>query len=190
MSPLPWDSPETTRWRALPMHSVVRPTADRLPLDGSWRFQLLPTPQAPLADRWTRLDVPGCWTMQDFDDLHGVGDLPQYTNVQMPWPELPPHVPAANPTGVHERDFDIPGEWAGRRIVLHIGAAESVVIAEVNGIPVGHGKDSHLAGATPYASPSSNGPTPPIWRTRTSGGTAASPARSSSTRPIRCTWPM
>ena len=146
MSPLPWDSPETTRWRALPMHAVVRPSADRLPLDGSWRFQLLPTPQAPLADRWTRLDVPGCWTMQDFDDLHGVGDLPQYTNVQMPWPELPPHVPAANPTGVHERDFDIPGEWAGRRIVLHIGAAESVVIAEVNGIPVGHGKDSHLAG--------------------------------------------
>jgi beta-galactosidase len=128
------------------MHAVVRPAADRLSLDGRWRFQLLPHPEAPLARRWTYLDVPGCWTVQDFDDMHGVDDRPQYTNTRMPWPEPPPYVPAANPTGVHERDVDIPAAWAGRRIVLHVGAAESVVIAEVNGVPVGFGKDSHLAG--------------------------------------------
>jgi hypothetical protein len=91
--------------------------AARIDLDGRWRFQLLPTPDTSLAGRWTEIDVPGCWTMQEFDDLHSVGDGPHYTNVQMPWLDLPPHPPAANPTGVFERDVDVPVEWTGRRIV-------------------------------------------------------------------------
>jgi beta-galactosidase len=141
-----WDAPEITGWRRLPLHAVSRrDQGDRIGLDGSWRFQLLPGPESELADRWSRVDVPGCWTVQDFDDVHGVGDLPHYTNVPMPWPEPPPHVPAVNPTGVYEREVDVPAGWAGRRIVLHVGAAESVLIAEVNGEPVGAGKDAHLA---------------------------------------------
>lgn len=48
------------------------------------------------------------------------------------------------PTSV-EREFEVPADWAGRRIVLQVGAAESVLVAEVNGRPVGMGKDSHLA---------------------------------------------
>jgi beta-galactosidase len=120
------------------MHAVDRRPGS-LSLDGRWRFQLLLTPDAPLTEEWSELVVPGCWTMQD------PRDLPQYTNVQMPWPEYPPLSPAANPTGVHERDFDVPADWAGRRIVLQAGAAESVLIAEVNGHAVGIGKDSHLA---------------------------------------------
>ena len=38
-----------------------------------------------------------------------------------------PRSPALNPTGIYERDIDVPGGWAGRRIVLHVGAAESVL---------------------------------------------------------------
>lgn len=144
-----WDAPGVSGWRRLPMHAVSRGDhgdgASRIVLDGGWRFQLLPTPQSPLGDRWTELVVPGCWTVQDFDDSHEVNDRPQYTNFQMPWPEPPPHLPPVNPTGVHEREVDIPADWAGRRIVLHVGAAESVLIAEVNGEPVGGGKDAHLA---------------------------------------------
>lgn len=142
----PWDAPELTGWRRLPMHAVVRPDAPRVPLDGRWRFQLLPTPRTPLADRWAETDVPGCWTVQDFEDIHGVRDLPHYTNVTMPFPDLPPSPPAGrNPTGVYEREADVPAGWAGRRVVLHVGAAESVLIAHVNGTAVGVGKDSHLA---------------------------------------------
>ena len=77
--------------------------------------------------------------------MQGTADLPQYTNVQMPFPGEAPHVPAANPTGVYERDFDLPTDWHGQRVVLHVGAAESVVIVELNGRRVGIGKDSHLA---------------------------------------------
>ncbi|GAA1283369.1 beta-galactosidase [Planotetraspora silvatica] len=138
-----WSAPEISGWRRLPAHAVPR---QGITLDGRWRFQLLPRPDAALSGRWTEIDVPGCWTMQDFDDIHGVGDLPQYTNFQMPWPDLPPRPPSANPTGVYEREVDVPAEWAGRRVVLHVGAAESVLLARVNGIDVGMGKDSHLAG--------------------------------------------
>jgi len=142
----PWDAPEITGWGRVPMHAVPHcDPAKRLELDGVWRFQLLPTPQTPPVENWAEIEVPGCWTVQDFDDLHGVRDRPQYTNVQMPWPDLPPHPPAANPTGVYEREVAVPGDWAGRRVVLHVGAAESVLIARVNGIDVGVGKDSHLA---------------------------------------------
>ena len=142
----PWDAPELTSWRRLPMHTLRHADpASRTALGGRWRFQLLPTPDTALAGRWAEIDVPGCWTMQEFDDLHAVGDRPQYTNVQMPWPDLPPHPPAANPTGVYERDVDVPAEWTGRRIVLHVGAAESVLMVQVNGIDVGISKDSHLA---------------------------------------------
>ena len=91
--------------------------------------------------------MPGCWTLQEFDDVHGVADLPHYTNIQMPFPGRPPHPPAdRNPTGVYEREVEVPASWAGRRIVLSVGAAESVLLAAVDGVDVGIGKDSHLAG--------------------------------------------
>ncbi|MEU1195314.1 glycoside hydrolase family 2 TIM barrel-domain containing protein [Streptomyces sp. NPDC005813] len=133
----PWEAPEVTSWGRLPMNAVDR-RAGALSLDGDWRFQLLPAPDASLGD-WARIEVPGAWTMQDTDDL------PQYTNFRMPWREFPPASPAANPSGVYERDVEVPAEWAGRRIVLQVGAAESVLLVHVDGRPVGVSKDSHLA---------------------------------------------
>ncbi|MFD9002601.1 glycoside hydrolase family 2 TIM barrel-domain containing protein [Streptomyces sp. NPDC059582] len=134
----PWEAPEVTSWGRLPMNAVDR-RASALSLDGEWRFQLLPAPDAPVTDDWSSSLVPGAWTMQDTDDL------PQYTNVRMPYAEFPPRSPAANPTGVYEREVDVPAEWAGRRIVLQVGAAESVLLVHVDGRPVGVSKDSHLA---------------------------------------------
>ncbi|MFK0158584.1 glycoside hydrolase family 2 TIM barrel-domain containing protein [Streptomyces sp. NPDC090493] len=134
----PWEAPEVTSWGRLPMNAVDRRTG-ALPLDGDWRFRLLPTPDAPVGGPWSTAHVPGAWTVQD------TGDLPQYTNVTMPFREFPPHSPAGNPTGVYERDLDVPAEWAGRRIVLQVGAAESVLLVHVDGRPVGVSKDSHLA---------------------------------------------
>ena len=136
----PWADPELTgRWR-LPMHAVRRSDRWSLSLDGRWRFQLLPRPTAGVdAGAWREIDVPSVWTMQD------TADHPIYTNIRMPFETLPPVVPSDNPTGVYERSFEVPAGWAGRRIVLHVGAAESVVIVELNGIEIGVGKDSHLA---------------------------------------------
>ena len=119
------------------MHSV--PHVERLPLDGRWRFQLLHRPDDELGAEWSEADVPSVWTMA------GTWDRPHYTNVQMPFDGRPPAIPDLNPTGVYEREFEVPADWAGRRIVLHVGAAESVLIVTLNGDEVGVGKDSHLA---------------------------------------------
>ncbi|MFI6560537.1 glycoside hydrolase family 2 TIM barrel-domain containing protein [Streptomyces sp. NPDC050534] len=136
----PWEAPEVTSWGRLAAHAVDR-RAGALSLDGDWRFQLLPVPDAPVGGAWSSACVPGAWTMQSA----GADDLPQYTNVRMPFPDVPPGSPADNPTGVYERELDIPADWSGRRIVLQVGAAESVLLVHVDGRPVGISKDSHLA---------------------------------------------
>ena len=132
-----WEQPELTALGRLPMHSVVR--TDVVRLDGTWDFQLLDDPEAAASDSWQPMPVPGCWTM------HDVGDPPVYTNVAMPFTAEPPLTPAHNPTGVYRRVFDLPEGWTGRRVVLHVGAAESVLLVWLNGTFVGVSKDSHLA---------------------------------------------
>jgi beta-galactosidase len=133
------------------MHSVTH--ADRLSLDGRWRFQLLSRPEDAPGSDWAEAEVPGLWTMA------GTWDRPHYTNVQMPFPGRPPEIPDVNPTGVYEREFELPELWEGRRLVLHVGAAESVLIVELNGREIGVGKDSHLASEfdiTAHIGPGSN----------------------------------
>jgi beta-galactosidase len=137
ISSRPWTEPELVSRGRLPMHAV--PHDDRLPLDGTWRFQLLRSPDETPGVDWRSIEVPGAWTMQD------TWDTPHYTNVRMPFPMRPPEVPELNPTGVYERTVAIPEGWAGRRVVLHVGAAESVLIVELDGTEVGVSKDSHLA---------------------------------------------
>ena len=133
----PWLDPELVARGREPMHAVTHEPG--LLLDGTWRFELLPDPDAEPSGAWRDIEVPGCWTRQDTDDV------PHYTNVQMPFEGEAPHVPEHNPTGLYERDFELPADWAGKRVVLYIGAAESVVVVTLNGHRVGIGKDSHLA---------------------------------------------
>lgn len=152
--------PELTELNRLPSRPPLEPyrdadgarTGGRLPwrrsLDGSWRFRLVDRPAAaparwmhPSTDdtRWGAVAVPGCWTRQ------GVGDLPHYTNIVMPWPELaPPEVPTDNPTGLHRTTFTVPAAWRRRDVVLHLGGAESMAVVWCNGHFVGMGKDSRL----------------------------------------------
>ncbi len=115
-------------------------------LNGDWRFRLAPRPEATPAGfadpdfddgDWGSLPVPSNWTM------HG-HDRPHYTNVRMPFDTPPPNVPDDNPTGLYRTLFTVPADWAGRRVVLHVGGAESVLYVWVNGRPVGMGKDSRL----------------------------------------------
>lgn len=115
-----------------------------LSLDGTWAFVLRDRPEDVTVDdlvgdatAFGSVEVPGCWTMQGHD-------RPQYTNIAMPFPGPPPAVPDANPTGVHRRTVTVPADWAGQRIVLHVGGAESVLYAYLDGQPVGMGKDSRL----------------------------------------------
>ena len=134
-------SPETTSVNRLPMLNIEH--IEKISLDGTWRFQLLHSPLDRIGKKWTTIPVPGLWTMQPESDVFF--DKPIYTNVQMPFEEQPPYVPAENPHGVYERDFEIPDSWKEKRIVLQLGGYESVALVYINGIEVGLTKDSRLA---------------------------------------------
>jgi beta-galactosidase len=62
----------------------------------------------------------------------------------MPFADEPPFVPEENPTGIYAKEFLVPEEWTGRRIVIHFGGAESVLYVYVNGQTIGLSKDSRL----------------------------------------------
>ena len=62
----------------------------------------------------------------------------------MPFPGPPPALPDRNPTGVYRRRFNVKRAWSTRRIVLHLGGAESVHAVYVNGAFAGYGTDSRL----------------------------------------------
>jgi beta-galactosidase len=149
-----WESPELTSLNRLPPRATLVPyrspehaaTLDRrkspwfAPLDGEWEFRLAERPEDAgralrSARGWTSVAVPGLWTMQG----HGT---PHYTNIVMPFPERPPHVPEENPTGIYRRRFEIPRGWRKRRVVLHFGGSDGVLYVLVNGEPVGLAKDS------------------------------------------------
>jgi beta-galactosidase len=136
-----WMSPETTSVNRLPMLNIEH--FEQISLDGTWRFQLLHSPTEKLGKRWASIPVPGLWTMQEPSDVFF--DKPIYTNTQMPFEEHPPFVPAENPTGIYERDFEVPKSWNGKRIVLQVGGYESVALVYINGQEVGLSKDSRLA---------------------------------------------
>lgn len=120
----------------LPMHSLRR--APEIDLDGEWSFRLLRSPDAVGDAVWKTVTVPSLWTVQERDDP------PHYTNIAMPFEEVPPAVPADNPVGEYRRTFD----WSpqpGRRAILHVGAAEGMLTVTVNDAQVGSSTDSHLA---------------------------------------------
>ncbi|MDY5812005.1 MAG: glycoside hydrolase family 2 TIM barrel-domain containing protein [Treponema sp.] len=108
-------------------------------LDGQWDFAFFNSPlKAPTAKtKWNKIKVPLSWTIQGYS-------TPHYTNVQMPFDLVPPNVPEENPTGYYRLKTKVPAGWEGRRIVLHIGSAESVVILYINGKEAGASKDTRL----------------------------------------------
>ena len=168
-----WESPERNGEGRLPMRSPLIPWPDAknalssaaagprgsgptspwaLSLDGSWRFSLAENPDAvprgagaecfadPQFDdsSWGEIHVPGTWTLQGYDKPH-------YTNVVMPFGNVPPSAPAQhNPTGLYRVSFELPASWERRRTVLHVGGAESFLEAWCNGVRLGFSKDTRL----------------------------------------------
>ncbi len=159
--PFDWENPHLQAVNRLPMRASGFPYPDEagararqplrspwtLSLDGEWRFRLAANPfdlpadfQQPGFDDagWDAVPVPGNWTLQGYDK-------PIYCNIQMPIPLNPPFVPREdNPTGLYRRNFELPAEWDGRRVILRFDGVESAFYVWVNGQKAGFSKDSRL----------------------------------------------
>lgn len=116
-------------------------------LNGTWKFFFvdsykdLPdniTDPSVDASKWVDIKVPGNWEVQG----HGVAIYTNHGYEFKPRNPQPPELPEANPVGVYRRDIEVPANWDGRDIYLHIGGAKSGVYVYVNGKEVGYSEDS------------------------------------------------
>lgn len=116
-------------------------------LNGTWKFffvnsyKQLPeditNPEIDLSD-WHDIQVPGNWEVQGYGTAI-------YTNQGYEFKARnpqPPLLPEDNPVGVYRRDIEIPSNWEGRDVFLHIEGAKSGVYVYINGREVGYSEDS------------------------------------------------
>ena len=116
-------------------------------LNGTWKFLYVDNDRQLPADvtdpstdvsAWADIQVPGNWEVQGFG-------VPIYTNHGYefkPRNPQPPLLPEETPVGVYRREIEIPKEWDGRDIYLHIAGAKSGVYVYLNGQEVGYNEDS------------------------------------------------
>ena len=159
--------PTMTEWHDLQANEVNRyavhtsfPQANRLSLDGTWRFLWVEHANQRPTDffrmdydekNWVDMPVPGVW------ELNGYGD-PEYVNVGFAWrghfKNNPPEVPVKdNHVGSYRRTITIPADWTGKQVIAHFGSVTSNIYLWVNGQYVGYAEDAKVAAefdVTPY----------------------------------------
>ncbi|UNY97964.1 DUF4981 domain-containing protein [Zhouia spongiae] len=119
-------------------------------LNGTWKFNWSKNPESRPVDfykesydtgKWVDIKVPSNW------EVEGYG-IPIYTNTEYPFNPTnpnPPDIPDGyNPVGSYKRDFDIPSDWNGNEIVIHLGAVKSAFYIWINGKKVGYSQGSKL----------------------------------------------
>jgi len=161
--PTDWNDPTILHRNRLPMHVPLAgyPSAEaartgtggRVPtLTGPWQFRLYPNPAAvpaaALAEGFDEagflpITVPASWQMPGVAELHGL-DRPHYTNIIYPFPVDDLVLPEANPTGCYRTQFDRPADFAGQRVTLTLGSADSAADLWLNGRRIGFTTDSRL----------------------------------------------
>ena len=153
--------PRTNAW---PQPDEARALASRYAegpwvksLNGTWKFHWSARPEVRPANfftkgfddsSWGTIPVPSTWEREG----HGT---PIYVNYTYPFKVDPPRVMGEpdkkytsyierNPVGSYRRDFEVPADWKGKRIVLHFGGVSSALFVWVNGQKVGYSQDSRL----------------------------------------------
>lgn len=161
---------------ALPYHLDPSPGTGALParahldsdrpaasLAGTWGFRYAPSiaaadpdPADPDADFPDAVTVPGHWVLDEANGPLVIGTTnrfgsPWYTNVDYPFPLDPPHVPDANGTGDHLREFTADELGFTRavlsgldRVLVRFEGVESTFRVWLNGTELGHAAGSRL----------------------------------------------
>lgn len=138
--------------RLLPEHSAYWRS-----LDGDWKFHWTKRPEGRPRDfhrpefdvsGWADIRVPGNWQCQGYD-------VPVYSNQAYLFLRDHPRVMGEpprhfttyenrNPVGSYRRDFEVPADWAGRRVFIRFDGVDSFFYLWINGRYVGFSKDSRV----------------------------------------------
>jgi beta-galactosidase len=137
-----------------------------------WKFNWVPRPEERPMDfyktefpvsAWKDIPVPSNW------EVEGYG-TPHYRNngyiFKKDWPRVMTEPPAnytafkeRNPVGSYRRDFDVPKDWSGRRVLIQFDGVDSAFFLWINGTKVGYSVNSRNAAEfdiTPYVKPGKN----------------------------------
>ena len=133
-----WENPSVTGKNKLPPHAD-RDYPLRMSLNGTWQFgSFLPDD----LERFTTLELPHSLDVPSHPESVGF-NIPIYTNIQYPFPPNPPFVPHDNnPLSVYRREFELPENWNGKRVILSFQGADSFLKIAVNGKNAGYSKGS------------------------------------------------
>lgn len=141
-------------------------------LNGNWSFHWVPRPEGRPVDfykpeynvsDWKTIPVPSCWQLQGYG-------TPEYTNFTFPFKNDQPHVMGEpphdwtayeerDPVGSYRRDFEVPAEWAGRRVFVTFDGVDSNLFLWINGQRVGYSTNSRAPAEfdlTRYLKPGKN----------------------------------
>ena len=121
-------------------------------LNGEWKYHFSTNQLARVPDfwlpgfddsKWATIPVPANAEIEG----HGI---PIYVNIRYPWTwhgvkPSPPVVPPDDPNNTvnsYRREFDLPADWNGRRVLITFDGVNSFFYLWVNGQKVGMGKDA------------------------------------------------
>ena len=140
-----------------------------LSLNGDWKFHWAPDPARRPVDfyradyddaAWEEIPVPSNWNVvgigKDGSQRYGT---PVYVNVNVPWlfkrepgdwrlgvMRTPPEdwtvYKARNEVGSYRRRFEVPADWAGKRVLIDFEGVDSFFYLWINGAYVGFSKNS------------------------------------------------
>ncbi len=140
-----------------------------LSVNGTWKFDWARRPSdAPAGfehpsfqdGEWEDIEVPSNWEIQGYG-------VPLYREAGVL--QGPPGTvdPSYNPVGSYRRWVEVPAEWDGLRIYLHLGSVGSAVSVWVNGEEVGYSQGSKVPtefDVTDFLRPGRNLLAVRVWR--------------------------
>lgn len=132
-------------------------------LSGAWSFRWFPrvsdvcdfTAADFTTEGMDRLTVPMNWQVE----LGRGYDVPNYTNINYPYPVDPPFVPDDNPCGLYVRDFTLPAHAADKKIYLNFEGVDSCFYLWVNDQFAAYSQVSHMTSeidVTDFVQPGKN----------------------------------
>ncbi len=161
-----WMNPAVNRINTMPSHATFfayenealavkmkkEESSRFMTLEGTWKFNWVKDHNDAPKDfftprfddsKWVEFPVPGLF------EINGYGDR-IYKNVGYAWytqfSPNPPYIEEKNNyTGSYRREFEIPANWKGENIIMHVGSATSNLTLWVNGKYVGYSEDSKAA---------------------------------------------
>lgn len=142
-----------------------------LSLNGTWKFNWVQNPQKRPMDfyktdfndqNWDNFKVPSNWEVNGYGIPIYVNQPYEFTGHAKRGGKLNPPFDLPednNPVGSYRKKFNLPENWNGRQIFIHLGAVKSAFFIWVNGQKAGYSEDSKLAAEfdiTKYVTPGEN----------------------------------